>query len=506
MSNPSRNDKAELLTGVGVSEHFKKECFAEQGMNIMSVEVRTRDEKSPLLPGTKCILFLGKEAADEWTHGQTINNTLGEIRGSPYEIEKDGNKYIAIPSYLPQDCVDRQDYESTHNELLSGQNILEEEKEREGSEKRRHGVTSRSNWRFWLKADCAKLFRILANDGKVPARPFEPKYRIWPEQDEIIDRLTNTKNEELFLDIETDSNLSITCCGLGFSSDKIVYVLPFVDHRYNRSYSHLPHILRALSVAIRDNTVVAHNGAAFDFFVLGHKYRLSVGWNLYDTMLAQHRCFPEIEKSLGHCTSLWTYEPFHKDESYFNFSTPEQFNQLMRYCGKDVYTMMLIKKAIDEYARTIPGLTASIAQVNSSIRPYLTMLFQGVHFKEELRAAVIAENDVAMTEYIRNANILVGPVGLTELGRKNKTSLLASPQKLVHYFHDMLEYPIVGRSKRTGLPSLGKQNIYKLRLRVENPVLDLCLRYREAAKESGSLKFTEWRDADGKLGVEKEEL
>lgn len=502
MSNPSRNDTGQLLSGWPVEEHFKKECFSQQGVNIMGAEVRTREDKSPLLPGTKVLLLLGKEAADEWTEGKTKDNTLGEIRGSPYELVVQGKPVVAIPSYLPQDAVDKKDWESTHNKLLVDHEDSSAEKEPEGGEKRRHGITSRSNWRFWLKADCAKAFRILKNDGKIPARPFEPKYRIWPEQDEIIDRLEKTKDEELFLDIETDGNLHITCAGLGFS-DGIIFVLPFVDNMYRRSYSHLPIILKSLSKAIYNNCVVAHNGAAFDFFVLAHKYHMPIGWRVYDTMLAQHRCFPEIEKSLGHCTSLWTYEPFHKDESYFYFTTPEQLNQLMRYCGKDVYTMMLIKRAIDSYAKTIPGLTESIAQVNEAIRPYLTIEMQGMHFKDEIRKEIMEENDKLMTQYIRMSNILVGGNTIKELQRKNKTSLVASPQKCVHYFHDMLEYPIVGRSKKTGLPSLGKNNIYKLRLRVNNPVLDLVIKYRETSKESGSLKFTEWKDSNGETGVPK---
>lgn len=501
MSNPSRFDTAELLTGVKVNDHFKQECFARQGYNIMGAEVRVKEDKSPLLPNTKCLLLLGKDAFTEWT-GNT-DNTLGEVRGSVYTVQG----IPAIPSYLPQDCVDVIDHESEHNELLQdrkGDYTEDEGKLSEAAEKRRHGITSRSNWRFWLRKDCAKLFRILANGGVIPGRPFEPVYRIWPDQDEIIQRLLTTKNETIYLDLETTYNLDITCAGLGFS-DGTIHVVPFVSHAYMRAYTRLSRLLASLGVAIRDNTVVAHNGAAFDFFVLAYKYHIPISWNVYDTMLAQHRCFPEVEKSLGHCTSLWTYEPFHKDESCFNFFTPDQHMQLMRYCGKDVYTMMLIHRAQTEYASKIPGLTDSIAQVNESIRPYLTMQLTGMHYKEELRAEITRENDRVMTQCIRMSNILMGGPVVRELTRQNKTSVIASPAKCVRYFHDMLEYPIISKSQKTGEPSLGKKNIYKLALKVRNPVLDLCLRYRETAKESGSLKFTEWKDANGNEGVEKDE-
>ncbi len=64
-------------------------------------------------------------------------------------------------------------------------------------------------------------------------------------------------------------------------------------------------MLRALAVALRDNTVVIHN-ALFDLFVLAYRYGIPAPPNVYDTMLAHHRLFPEVEKSLGHCISLYT--------------------------------------------------------------------------------------------------------------------------------------------------------------------------------------------------------
>jgi len=217
---------------------------------------------------------------------------------------------------------------------------------------------------------------------------------------------------EIYLDIETDSALQVTCVGLGFN-DSTIFVLPFVTHNYQPAYDRLALLLRALAISFRDNTVVSHNGAGFDWFVMAHKYHIPIGRNVYDTMLAMHRCYPEIEKSLGHGTSLWTYETFHKDESCFNFQTPEQLTKLMRYCGKDVYTMMLIKHAIDKHAKTIPGLAASIKQVNASVRAYLTMTLQGIHFKEEYRSAIIKENDRLMTQYLRLIKILIGPIQLS---------------------------------------------------------------------------------------------
>ena len=68
----------------------------------------------------------------------------------------------------------------------------------------------------------------------------------------------------------------------------------------------------------------------------------------------------------------------------------------------------------------------------------------------------------------------------------------------VRYFHEMLGYPVVAKGKETKdgtkNPSLGKKAMYKLRLKHDNPVIDICLAYRELQRESGSLNFLPWEN------------
>jgi len=285
--------------------------------------------------------------------------------------------------------------------------------------------------------------------------------------------------------METDKNLQMLCFSFSFSGSCDVYVVPCIDHNYSHAYSNLHLLFKSLQIAIRDNTIVSHNGSGFDFFVLAKKYRVGVK-RVYDTMLAQHRCFPEVEKSLGHTISLWAYfEPYHKDEGG-SYSNSDQCRSMWKYCGKDVYTMRLCHMAIVEYARRQPGLEDSIAQAMSSIRPYLITTLQGIKYDNNALVSVMKTNDRLMTQYLRFIKLLCG-----------YQMLPSSSKQTVNYFHDKLHYPVIdyGKpSKKDGTkkPSLGKKNIFKLRLRYNNPVLDLCINYRETMKESGSLKFTPW--------------
>ncbi len=493
LSNPSRFDNTSLLTSTG-GRLFNDLLRPE--FNVAQCDIRVKEDRTDLLQGTKCIMLLGQDSASSWL--QNTDNTIGEIRGSVYKIQD----IATIPSFFPQDAADIKDYESEHNSSNHevAAEVEREEEEDSASEKRRHGRTRRKNYAFWLKKDLEKVKYLITHNGIIPSRPFEPNYEIYPPADFVIKRLRETKNQNLFIDIETDSNLNLLCFAFSFGRD--VWTVPCLSHDYSWAYSNLHQILQALAIAFRDNTVIAHNGANFDFFVFAYKYHISIGKKVKDTMLMHHRCYPEVEKSLGHCTSIWTWEPFHKDEGGGGYNNTEQCKRMWSYCGKDVYTMVLIHDSILQHAKRIPGLLDSIEQVSESIRPYLITTLTGIKYDQEKLLAIVKENDRLMTQYLRIIHLLVGETTVKKLKTRFKSSLPSSNPQCVEYFHNMLGYPIVGRGKvkkdGTRGASLAKKNIFKLRLKFNNPVLDLVIAYRELAKESGTLKFLPWKTDEPK--------
>lgn len=482
MSNQSRFESKSLLDPKESTANikFNQDCLAPE-LNIYQCDVRLIDDPSPLLEGTKVILLLGDKAHRLYTKA---NTSVDENRGSPIIV----NNIPTISSFTPQDCMDIKNYESEKNAKYQSvaEFLSEEIKAGEIVSSKGRSKTARANYKFWLKQDVKKLITILNNGGVIPSPLLpKPEYHIRPNSDEIINLLTTTKNDTIHIDIETDFHtFDIRCIAFSIESNPTdVYIFPVLDVNYLPAYDNLAHIFRALMIAFRDNTIVAHNGALFDFFIFGYKYKVPIGRKVYDTLVSQHRVYPAIEKSLGHCMSLLTYEPYHKDEGNHGYRTASQAEQLMYYCGKDVYGMMLVKKAQENLMAKDPGLKSLIEWSNRGIRPYLIQTFLGMKYEEQLRQEWIKKNDRHMTSFLRCMRILMGSDELIPLG---------SNKKDVEYFHKQLNYKIVDTGK-TGEPSLKEEALIKLkRLHPQNIVIDFLLKYRKLKKETGTLNFKPW--------------
>lgn len=250
-----------------------------------------------------------------------------------------------------------------------------------------------------------------------------------------------------------------------------------------------------LARAIETATVVSHNGFGFDLPILSWRYHLPVPRKNYDTMIGLHRSFPKVEKSLGHGISLFLWRYYHKDKGNFHPKNLTEEQELWSYNAEDVEGTRELKWAIDDYAKTVPGLQESIIQGNRCIYPYTLMSLNGMAFSDAKRQEIMLENDKLMLQYLRMIQIF-----LDELQYKGRL-LPSSPKSCVSFFHEFMNYAVVGRSqtisKKTGrplnTPSLNEKNFWKLKLKYpDNFLIDLCVKYRQVKKDTGMLKFVPW--------------
>jgi hypothetical protein len=475
MSNPSRFDTERLLSGYAGQEFLRYLSPINKG----NVDLRVAEDISPLLPDTKVALLLGTQAMRSRI---PLEHSLDQQRGCPYV--RDGIVHVA--SYFPQDCFDIKNYEKSHKSRTKPEVQFESEDEEDGDEKSTAAKTSRKNYRFWLEQDTKRAKAFLTNSDSIAKQVSYAKYEIYPPIQLVTSLLAATiHKEELFLDIETDGLRQLSCIGFAIGRYlPTVYVVPI--NRYNGELAYDKELLckffAALSIACQRCTVVAHN-SMFDLFVLATNYGVGFGRNIYDTMLAASRINVGIEKSLGHCVSLYTSMPYHKSEGVFEPKNEEQERALWAYNGKDVVTMKFIK---DEQLRQaeLRRCQSSIEQVNKSIYPYLLMSIQGMRIDPLKIDKMMTHNDAWMTQYLRICKALIG-----------RDFLPTSSKQCVKYFHEDMGFPVLKRTA-TGAPSLDEKALLKLAVNNSHPLIPIILDYRRLKKESGTLKAIPWRQGD----------
>ena len=451
--------------GLGIGKHWEAFATGCLRKSDLSSALILDALKRPKLPEhITHTMILGPRALEVTHPGADIDRFRGQL--TSYDSR------LAIASYHPVDAQDQTSSEYGENDTGN-------------SDEKDSSLTRPSNYFFWMRRDTDKL--LLG-----PPYPVHPafKYHAAPNLTKFLayanDYLDSAADPIVYLDIECRrEDHVLSCIGLALG-DSPVFVLPIYFWNGQRAYGESWRILALLSKLFTRATVVVHN-ALFDLFVLSRYYRVLVGHKIYDTMLCQHRCFPESEKSLGHTISYWTYLPFHKDMAVENPRNPNQQGQLWEYNARDVYGMREVYKAQVKFLgeHSTDGLRRSVAQANRSVYPYLLAMLRGLSVSEvDLMKAQLSHTK--RERVLRKmARVLSG----------DSTFNPGSSQQCINYFHKTLGYDVVGRTDG-GAPKMDQKALYRLRLKYPNPLLDVIIAYRIVAKENSMLSFEDYQRPD----------
>ena len=433
----------------------------------------TADEFSfDLIPqGTKVVFLLGQAAFSLLRPGQSIM----PHRGSPILVDSDKQIY-AVASFPPQDACDRflhkDEDDLDDNEVSDTDTEQETEKE--------YQKTRQKNWKFWLWHDCRKVIYLLKNNK--PRSYPEFKYISFPQASFICSFLASVKDSELTVDIETQPpDQRLLCLSVKAKDNPLIVSIPWRHYstsenndNYAYTTSEQGQILKALAQAFHSNVIIGHN-LSFDLFILAWIYHIPWPRRVYDTMFAMHRCYPEVEKSLGHVISLVTDLPYHKDESVFSHKTLAQEEQLIKYNAKDVYTTAIIADELRSLAKRL-GAEGSIQQANESMGWSLTATLQGMRLDMQKLQVSQHKYDVKFAQYGRLLNTVVGfPLNVR------------SPKQVSHYLYDTCYLPKPSKDFTKEI------NLLKLYLKCSLPSIRLMLATREQGKLGSSIKFGLWK-------------
>ncbi len=378
------------------------------------------------------------------------------------------NNRPAIATFHPIDCYDFKAVDLENFENEGGEDEKEESKD--------VGPTSRINYLHWAMLDYRKLMTL---PWPLPSYS-EDHPIISPPVEFVVKWLNNRKDQDVILDIETRrQDHSLDC--IGFRAEGQTVVVPFYgpDNRLFYGPYGTARIFRALLALFTNRTVriVGHN-LGFDLSVLCFRYGLPLPPALYDTMLAMHREFPQLEKSLSHALSVYTFATRnHKGDIAVNVSH-DNFRRLCAYNANDVLWTERILKAQQLRAAANVSLGESVATANAILRATLLMTFTGIRIDSSARDQQIALAMTKQEQYTRCIRILT----------QNPDFNPASPPQCAALMYTKLKYPVKELTE-TGAPATGTKILLKLQVEQPNPIIPLIIAAREAAKAASMLRF-----------------
>ena len=448
-----------LMQGQGGDYVWK--ILGLSGLTSLHVGVTTLDDFAFAGPreDVRVVVFLGPKGFTRYYPDSTVK--LGQAHGYPWQH----GLATAIASFHPTEAYDR-----TKQFSIDADDEDPEEPEEAKSSK---GTTRRKNYRFWLGQDLRKACRMLPLNGVLPTTD----YSIVSYQPlaEVLTALDGARDKQMFFDIETDSQLRITCFSFRYSDSPTTFAVPmFVSYlkEYFHGLENSTKILWALQRAFRFNTVVVHN-CLFDLFVTTWRYGLVPPLRVYDTMLSHARLFPEVEKSLGRCVSLYTdYMPYHKNEGVFEPFNQAQYDSLLQYNAKDVSSLAEVWCGIENLT---VGLKAqdSVKQINAAVIPYLLAMVQGLKLDSTVLVKLTTEAARKKVQLQRILNLAVGY-------KLNPNS----PKQVAEYVYS----PHFG-IPQPDLDPTNEKTLLKVQLKAKNPAITTMLAMRGLSKQLGKLKL-----------------
>jgi len=201
-----------------------------------------------------------------------------------------------------------------------------------GSEESRGGMYM---WRYFILRDLSKA--VEESKDRIVKRP-NVEYIIKPSFAEAKDFLEKIKDsaKQVAFDIEV-VNLEVSCISLAIRRDGVHSMsIPFVfsGREYMTPYQEAE-IWNLIAGILEDESInkVGQN-LVFDTQFLFRKYGI-VTRNMNDTMIAEATLVPDFPKGLDFITSIYTDEPYYKDEGKKYFKMTMGDENFALYNAKD---------------------------------------------------------------------------------------------------------------------------------------------------------------------------
>lgn len=326
-------------------------------------------------------------------------------------------------------------------------------------------------WRYHIISDLKKVRRHAAfPDLRLPDRIFllEPTY------EEVIDYLDAMKGEKrISFDIEV-YNHQVSCIAI-CSDPNVVMSIPFVDQQGSHYWSTSEEdiIWQDIAAILGDASIekVGQNLSFDTWFLLDRNHIFTEG-PILDTMIAHSLMYPEFEKGLDFLCSLYTDEPYYKDDRKLWDKITEDPLTFWRYNARDAAVTLEVWNAIEGDLKD--GYLETYQQTVDLI-PLLTYF--------QIRGMKVDHDALADTKLRLEAELSSLYSRLNEVAAYEFNPL--SPKQCIEYFYGHRRIkPYI--SRKTGNPTCDDKALQRIIKRYQLPEARLTQQIRGLEKLKGT--------------------
>ena len=297
---------------------------------------------------------------------------------------------------------------------------------------------------YTLVSDLKRMLNVEAN----PEILFSNiNIKIAPRFDEVIKfyKLIETKSICAF-DIEAPPDF-ITCFSLAIQHENRIQsmCIPLMDNHGNYwSPQQELEIWQGLARILNSPYIrkLMQNGM-FDITYLLRKMKIFTDNFYFDTMLAQHLCYTDLPKSLAYLTSIYTYEPYYKDQGKkVHFELQKDWQSYWYYNAKDSGYLFPI---MDELKKELVDFEATDAMTYQMElhKPLIEMFYNGILADTEGIAKYRKQLEIEINQHQEELNKITG----------KELNTNSSPQMQGYFYGTCMLKPYIDR--KTGNPTCG---------------------------------------------------
>ncbi len=209
--------------------------------------------------------------------------------------------------------------------------------------------------------------------------PPERELIIRPSMNQITEFIAErSEHMQVAFDIEIAmTEPTILCISLAYTKDKAISIPTTVS--YWGSYHQLHEVLKMIEELLTDDTLVkVGQNMTFDIQWLARGFGIIPSKPWFDTMVAQHTCYSELPKGLDYLASIYTDEPYYKDELKIWQTEKSSMDMLWTYNCKDSAVTMEVYHELKKELVDLKG-ESTFKYMMELLEPLMYMMLKGIN-------------------------------------------------------------------------------------------------------------------------------